>query len=761
MVAQAKLPVREGPALVVHLECAELGVKATVTLPAATGHDASNKGKRVAFPKLVGALSSAGFFGDCYDLTQQQFELQRFEDRLQTLASNWKDRHAFYSQVETRFSEMIETMTRMKRDYYREIDHLREQLSRQQRDPSHEYDPDVIFFDAGSYKLPSWKEILEELDNLRMQRELLREEISEGRNRRVPLHMLCPRCRSKFQSPDEAAKALQGLVSDQEVQTDCCWRDDAAVDAEDVPAEGSTPAASLGAESVKPMHRRSQAPRLNSPLSDLGATKSGHEHESVSPHMAADVNAGSRPGSVTSQSRSGGSPLQSSSKHAGRSSSGAVGRSPSSALQSPDARRAVDAAAEHEKDYDTEQGSHQAVEQVEESPTGSAAHLQTTLPAGHQDQGRRASDKQGSEVAKAEEAGAAADASCAGLEDAQPVAKKKRPLTEEELRERAELMATRLGNIFSKDPRNRKRRALKMWRQKVMTPKQLAAARLARQLEAFRRHLERQALGRLKQALQASYKLGGSVQSVHPSQSPASPPARLGKSAVADRIVAGDRSASQFSTAGDDRPSTGDLSLSQRRVTPSRQVDTQAGQPSRRGGLPLGGQSRADRTMTVKATLEASLRRSSSGLAFGSGAPRAQSGPPCESGGSSLAGRSAWAQAAGIPRTPPRTPGVSARQSPERPEGEYRSATNCRQLAASMSTEVAAGGGRGTGLPKPMPQSAPMEDIDFGVNGRRVSLGAKQRSAMLASSTTGNGGERSSGGLSQSTSLPRLLPLRG
>merc|ERR1719398_149125 len=105
----------------------------------------------------------------------------------------------------------------MKRDYYRELDHLREQLSRKKRDPSIEPD-NVWFFDVAAYRLPSWETIVEKLDAMRMKRELLLHQLG-GRERikRVPVNMLCQKCRSKFQDPDGEESSF---CQNQYVQTD-------------------------------------------------------------------------------------------------------------------------------------------------------------------------------------------------------------------------------------------------------------------------------------------------------------------------------------------------------------------------------------------------------------------------------------------------------------------------------------------------------------------------------------------------------------
>jgi len=174
---------------------------------------------RVPFPNLLGALSSAGLFGASYDLAKVT-ELERFEAGVVKRAALAEEKHAFYLEVEKRFTDMANTIQRMKRDYYREIDHLREQLSRKARDPAFEQD-DVVFFGAGAYALPSWDEIAQQLDDLRVNRELLKE-LDGERIRMVPIHMLCSRCRGRFKTQEDQEATLHDNRCDRETQTVPC-----------------------------------------------------------------------------------------------------------------------------------------------------------------------------------------------------------------------------------------------------------------------------------------------------------------------------------------------------------------------------------------------------------------------------------------------------------------------------------------------------------------------------------------------------------
>jgi uncharacterized protein YprB with RNaseH-like and TPR domain len=167
---------------------------------------------RAPYQRIVNALASAGIFGTNYDL-EKSAELRRFELAVQQKDEVRAEMYQFYKDVEKQNQQMIQTMQTMKRDYYRELDHLREQLSKKKRDPK--FDPDnVFFFDIGTYGLPSWEQVVDKLDGDRMKRELVLTEMGGSENvKKVPVHMLCEKCQNKFGGPEDISR-------DQSVQTD-------------------------------------------------------------------------------------------------------------------------------------------------------------------------------------------------------------------------------------------------------------------------------------------------------------------------------------------------------------------------------------------------------------------------------------------------------------------------------------------------------------------------------------------------------------
>jgi hypothetical protein len=124
------------PSISLRLECVELDVNFAMLLP-------MNNVDRVPYHRILQALASIGFFGSGYDLGKAE-ELQRFESTLQQQDTVRKERHQFYREVQKNSEYMTRTMQNMKRDYYKEIDNLREQLSRKSRDPN--FEPDNVFF---------------------------------------------------------------------------------------------------------------------------------------------------------------------------------------------------------------------------------------------------------------------------------------------------------------------------------------------------------------------------------------------------------------------------------------------------------------------------------------------------------------------------------------------------------------------------------------------------------------------------------------
>lgn len=195
----------EDPVLSLTLKSEELDLDLEMTIPVKFK-------QRHSFHGLLASLA-ASLPAEVSASTTQSANVKMFDDVLRKALSLRDERHAFYAQVQRNCARMAETLQQMKRDYYREIDHLRAQISMSKRDPN--FQPDnVFFFDLAAYQIPEWQAIVDQLDDKRMQRELL---VEQGGNsiRQVPLHMLCKNCMARFQL-DELPSA------DVETQTEIC-----------------------------------------------------------------------------------------------------------------------------------------------------------------------------------------------------------------------------------------------------------------------------------------------------------------------------------------------------------------------------------------------------------------------------------------------------------------------------------------------------------------------------------------------------------
>jgi len=526
MVAQrapASLPLKLDRAATVELrlESSDLGLNTVIVLPAASGSE------RASFSKLLTVLSAAGIFGKYYDVSREA-DLKRYESDVQRRDAQRKEQQEFYTQVRACFSDMVETMATMKRDYYREIDSLREQLSRRDNDPNFEPDLSVFFFDPSSYRLPSWEEILEKLDDMRMKRELLHEELGGDKIRKVPMHMLCKSCRGRFQSPMDfsaSGKLIGEEHKEQAVQTDgvssgCqsledqqdAWQTSAAT--HPTSSDGTLNGGADSAGDALPYSRADVSGRRSLNQLQDAAEDAAFDAKCASPSQQRDAQHGGQ------------------GRHDGSTTRTDICPSPLNiefGISPSGSRRGVAS----DLDYAVHPLDAERLRKELLSPSGAsvARSLATqnhgiTVAGGCLSPATHGGDAEGGQrrssgaqfgigvdgdmgttsagvsvgaAGAAEHVIAESTANAAGEEPTSVEATKKRPLTQEQIEERAQLLGSRLERLFAKDPKNQRRRAFNMWRQKQMTPKELAARRLARQLEAFHRHLKRIAIGRLVQ----------------------------------------------------------------------------------------------------------------------------------------------------------------------------------------------------------------------------------------------------------------------
>lgn len=192
------------PQVVVCIECSDLAVgKFSLTVPLKAAPEGRSVRGLVA--AVAAQLATKAGLGE-----EKVREVHQVDKSLHRAALLREERHHFYTSVQRHCERLAGTVQQMKRDYYREIDHLREQIhsSRTKAD----FRPDkVTFFDPRVYEIPTWERIVEELDGLRMKRQLL---VQQGGVlvREVPVHMLCEHCRHKFQTDAEEQGSRLGMA---------------------------------------------------------------------------------------------------------------------------------------------------------------------------------------------------------------------------------------------------------------------------------------------------------------------------------------------------------------------------------------------------------------------------------------------------------------------------------------------------------------------------------------------------------------------
>jgi len=178
-------------ALTLQVESADLGLHFAVDIPMKATPEGTS------FRSLAALAAKALSSGIALDMNKAD-DMRRFEESLQKRAERRQEEQQFYVEVGRTFGRMATNMQTLKRDYYREVEHLRQQISIMKRNA--EYQPDsVVFFDPASFQIPTWEAIVELLDDRRAKRELLREEYGTS-VRNVPVWMLCEACRRKCET---------------------------------------------------------------------------------------------------------------------------------------------------------------------------------------------------------------------------------------------------------------------------------------------------------------------------------------------------------------------------------------------------------------------------------------------------------------------------------------------------------------------------------------------------------------------------------
>lgn len=209
----------EAPVMTIRADCQELGIDFAISIPMKTPESHSFQG-------LFTTLAQQVAQGNALDV-RQFVDSKRFTERLERSLQARDDRHEFYTRIQKQFEHLTESVHLMKRDYYREIDRLREEIRKAKSDPTSPADS-VIFFDPALYKIPTWETIVEKMDDLRMKRELLREQAGHS-VKHVPTFLLCQKCREKFEDKDAPVWS-----KDQGVQTEGVACEDSSVQVDEM-----------------------------------------------------------------------------------------------------------------------------------------------------------------------------------------------------------------------------------------------------------------------------------------------------------------------------------------------------------------------------------------------------------------------------------------------------------------------------------------------------------------------------------------------
>lgn len=287
------LQALDQPIIELRATCTELGLEFVVPTPFKAPEAHSLHGLTVALGTAL--------------LSDKSFNLgtatgaDRFNELCRERSSILAERHDFYIEVQQRFEGMAQSLQFMRRDYYREIDFLREQISRLRRQPEHEV-PKVTFFGRHTYEIPAWQDIVDVLDERRMRRELHIKD-DEPILTKVPLQMVCPSCRSHFTkgtfpdpSPCDAAMQTEEL--------ECC---DAQTSTSEHRRTGTDVASNCEQEKlIEELRSELALEKLkNRQLTDAAVQKlamlSGREDETNRPGTPATT-IGSSPRSVESKS---------------------------------------------------------------------------------------------------------------------------------------------------------------------------------------------------------------------------------------------------------------------------------------------------------------------------------------------------------------------------------------------------------------------------------------------------------------------------
>lgn len=162
-----------------------------------------------------------------FDLTEE-VAARRLDDVLAKRTQEFEERQSYVDHLRQAFEDMARTVYSMRKAYLKEVCNLKGHISRLKDNPQAEiYDEsEIVFFDSSSYRIPSWTEIVDMLDNRRKEREELEMQAANGgpcARKLLPLRLCCKDCRRRAFSAalrKECDEPFQDMASQTEQITD-------------------------------------------------------------------------------------------------------------------------------------------------------------------------------------------------------------------------------------------------------------------------------------------------------------------------------------------------------------------------------------------------------------------------------------------------------------------------------------------------------------------------------------------------------------
>lgn len=191
----------EDPVVSLHVESLDLKVDLKIDLTV------KPRGSKTLYGLLLAAADALE--------SNSSLKIPLLNKRLERSIEERQERHLFYSKVAERYEEIACQMNNLKRDYFLEIDSLRQELAHTTNNPMY-LARDVRFCDPALYKVPTWQEVVEQLNELRAKRDRLwHPESVEARSTQTD------NC-SRICSQSTQTSVAHSAVREESVQGACC-----------------------------------------------------------------------------------------------------------------------------------------------------------------------------------------------------------------------------------------------------------------------------------------------------------------------------------------------------------------------------------------------------------------------------------------------------------------------------------------------------------------------------------------------------------